>query len=72
MRRVELTNRFDKTVFVRSVIPKKAKKADVEDKEVGMLAPEPLVPGDKVLQSGVGELKAAFLDLVEKRSGAKS
>jgi cobalt-zinc-cadmium efflux system membrane fusion protein len=72
IRRVELSNRFEKSVFVRSYFPKKDKKDAAEEKEVGMLAPEPLVPGERVLQSGVGELKAAYLDLIEKKAGAKS
>jgi cobalt-zinc-cadmium efflux system membrane fusion protein len=71
MRRVELTNRFDTTVFVRSELPKKAKRPSAEDKEPDMMPSTPLEAGKRLLQSGVGELKAAYLDLLEKDSETK-
>jgi len=65
MRRVQLVAAFDNTVYVRSkIIDKPALGAKDNDKEEqGKLPLEPLLPGDKVLQTGVGELKAALLDL---------
>ena len=33
-----------------------------EEAELGMLPKRPLVPGERVLESGVGELKTALLD----------
>jgi membrane fusion protein, heavy metal efflux system len=62
MRRVELTNRFDKTVFVRSKPFAKGEDCTPEEIELGMLPKQPLLPGERVLQSGVGELKTALVD----------
>lgn len=62
MRRVELTNRFDKTVFVRSKPFAKGEECTPEEIELGMLPKQPLLPGERVLQSGVGELKTALID----------
>jgi cobalt-zinc-cadmium efflux system membrane fusion protein len=62
MRRVELTHRFDKTAFVRSKPFAKAEECTPEEKEQGLLPKEPLLPGERILQTGVGELKAALLD----------
>jgi cobalt-zinc-cadmium efflux system membrane fusion protein len=62
MRRVDLAQRFDKVVFVRSkLVPKEEPHASAED-EAGLLPIEPLRPGERILQTGVGELKAALLD----------
>jgi hypothetical protein len=62
MRRVELTNRFDKTVFVRSKPFAKGEELTPEEAEMGMLSKQPLLPGDRILESGVGELKIALAD----------
>ena len=62
MRRVELTQRFEKTVFVRSKPFTKAEQRTPEEEELGLLPKEPLRPGERILQTGVGELKAALLD----------
>src|SRR5262249_6849403 len=62
MRRVELTHRFDKTVFVRSKPFARGEERTHEEEELGILPREPLLPGERILQSGVGELKAALLD----------
>jgi membrane fusion protein, heavy metal efflux system len=62
MRRVELTNRFDKTVFVRSRPFTKAEEITTDESELGMLPKQPLLPGERVLESGVGELKTALVD----------
>jgi cobalt-zinc-cadmium efflux system membrane fusion protein len=62
IRRVELTNRFDKTVFVRSKPFRKGEEITPEEIELGMLPKRPLLPNERVLQSGVGELKTALLD----------
>jgi cobalt-zinc-cadmium efflux system membrane fusion protein len=63
MRRVLVTHRFDQTVFVRSTPIPKEEQATAQDAEEGLLPKEPLQPGERVLQSGVGELKAALLNL---------
>jgi cobalt-zinc-cadmium efflux system membrane fusion protein len=63
LRRVQVTHRFDKTVFVRSKPFAKAEKLTPEEEDLGMLPKEPLRPGERVLRTGVGELKAALLDM---------
>jgi cobalt-zinc-cadmium efflux system membrane fusion protein len=64
MRRVLLTHRFEKTAFVRSKpFTKEEQKLTAEEKEQGLQALQPLRPGERLLKTGVGELKAALLDL---------
>ncbi|HEV3261506.1 MAG TPA: efflux RND transporter periplasmic adaptor subunit [Gemmataceae bacterium] len=70
MRRVELTHRFDKRVFVRSRPLAQRERRTRGEEELGLLPREPLRPGDRILQSGVGELKAALLDR-EPQPGTK-
>jgi cobalt-zinc-cadmium efflux system membrane fusion protein len=62
MRRVQLTHRFDKTAFVRSKPFAKNEQPRAEEQELGLLLKGPLLPGERLIQSGVGELKAALLD----------
>jgi multidrug efflux pump subunit AcrA (membrane-fusion protein) len=63
MRRVQVTHRFEQKAFVRSTpIPKKERLTPQEAEE-GLLPKEPLLAGERVLQSGAGELKAALLEL---------
>jgi cobalt-zinc-cadmium efflux system membrane fusion protein len=63
MRRVQLTHRFEKTAFVRSKPFAEKERLTAEEKEMGMLPLEPLRPGERLVRTGVGELKAALLDL---------
>lgn len=63
MRRVQVTHRFEKTAFVRSKPFGKDEQLTSEEKEQAMLPFEPLRPGERVVRSGVGELKAALIDL---------
>lgn len=63
MRRVKLEHRFEKTAFVRSKPFDKREQLTAEEKEQGFLPLEPLRPGERILRTGVGELKAALLDL---------
>jgi cobalt-zinc-cadmium efflux system membrane fusion protein len=63
MRRVQLTHRFEKTAFVRTKPFAQGEALTAEEKELGLLPKEPLVVGERILTSGVGELKAALLDL---------
>jgi cobalt-zinc-cadmium efflux system membrane fusion protein len=63
MRRVQVTHRFDQKVFVRSTPIPKEEQLTAREAEEGLLPKEALQPGDRVLQSGAGELKAALLDL---------
>jgi cobalt-zinc-cadmium efflux system membrane fusion protein len=68
MRRVEVTHRFEKTALVRSTpIPKEQQHA-ADEEGTGLQAKEPLRPGERILQSGVLELKATLLDL-ESQTG---
>ena len=63
MRRVQVTNRFDRTAFVRNKPMLKGEQLTAQDKEEGLLPIETLRPGERVLVSGSVELKAALLDL---------
>ncbi|HEV8000342.1 MAG TPA: efflux RND transporter periplasmic adaptor subunit [Planctomycetaceae bacterium] len=63
MRRVELVGRFDHTLFVRDKPFTKAEERTAEEAELGMLPKQPLSPGERILRTGVGELKIALLDL---------
>jgi cobalt-zinc-cadmium efflux system membrane fusion protein len=63
MRRVQVTQRFEHKVFVRSTpIPKQEQLTDREAEE-GLLPKEALRAGERVLKSGAGELKAALMNL---------
>jgi len=76
MRRVDVANRYEKTVWVRSKPfeprtdeeRKQAEKQAEEDKKQGLLPKEVLHVGEKVLTSGALELKAYVL---EKEAGRK-
>jgi cobalt-zinc-cadmium efflux system membrane fusion protein len=63
MRRVVPLHRFEKTVLVRSKPFEKKDQLTSEEAELGLLPREALCPGERVLQSGVGELKATLIDL---------
>jgi cobalt-zinc-cadmium efflux system membrane fusion protein len=62
MRRVELVERFDRTLFVRNRPFTKAEERTAEEEELGMLPKRTLAPGERILRTGVGELKTALLD----------
>ncbi len=62
MRRVELVGRFDHTLFVRAKPFTKAEERTAEEAELGMLPKQPLLAGERILRTGVGELKIALLD----------
>jgi len=60
MRRVQVTNRFDRTAYVRSVpVTKDAELAPGEDRQPSSPA-EPLREGERVLTAGALELKTAL------------
>ena len=70
MRRVHVTHRFDRTVFVRKTpIPKEEQLTALEAEE-GLLPQEPLRRGELVLLAGSVELKRVVID-VESRSQQK-
>ncbi len=62
LRRVLVTHRFDDTAFVRSELSDEQKLIKKEDKDQGVRAPEPLVPGERVITAGVLELKKELED----------
>jgi cobalt-zinc-cadmium efflux system membrane fusion protein len=73
MRRVQVTNRFDQTVFVRSAPIPKEEQLTAREAEEGLLPKEALRPGERLLRSGTGELKAALLNLESQpEKGAKA
>ena len=69
MRRVQVTHRFERSVFVRSSpIPKQEQLTSLEAEE-GLLPKEALRSGERVLLSGAVELKAALLELESRPQG---
>jgi cobalt-zinc-cadmium efflux system membrane fusion protein len=71
MRRVQPTQRFDKTILVRSTLPPDNRPDTIKDEErkeekaLGILPKQTLQPGERVLLTAVNELKAAL----EERQG---
>jgi membrane fusion protein, heavy metal efflux system len=63
MRRVHVTHRFDRTVFVRDTPIPKDEQVAAQETEEGLLPTEPLRPGDRVLVAGSVELKRVVIDL---------
>jgi cobalt-zinc-cadmium efflux system membrane fusion protein len=70
MRRVHVTHRFDRTVFVRATPIPADERLTAREADEGLLSKEALHPGDRVLVAGAVELKAALLDL-ESRPAAQ-
>jgi cobalt-zinc-cadmium efflux system membrane fusion protein len=67
MRRVQVTHRFDKTVFVRKTPIPKQEQLTATEAEEGLLPKEPVLPGERVLSAGVVELKRVVVDLESRR-----
>jgi cobalt-zinc-cadmium efflux system membrane fusion protein len=67
MRRVEVTHRFEKTAYVRSKPFAKEEQLPATDLEQGLSPRSALSENEKVLVSGVLELKAALGDLEARR-----
>src|SRR5271166_6487476 len=63
MRRVHVTHRFDRSVFVRDAPLPKEEQLTAREAEEGLLPKEPLRPGERVLLAGAVELKAVLQDL---------
>src|SRR5262249_10595344 len=63
MRRVQVTHRVDRTVFLRATSIPKEEQLTARESEEGLLPKEPLRPGERVLAAGSVELKAALFDL---------
>ena len=62
MRRVQVTHRFDRSVFVRSTSFTKEEQSTT-DADEGLLPKEPIRPGERVLTAGSVELKRVAIDL---------
>ncbi len=69
MRRVQVTQRFDRKVFVRNTPIPKEDQITTQEAEEGLLPKEPLRPGERVLLSGVVELKATVQELESRPLG---
>jgi cobalt-zinc-cadmium efflux system membrane fusion protein len=68
MRRVQIANRFEHTAFIRSKPFTKAElELTPEEKAQNIQVLEPLRAGERILKTGVGELKVALLDLEARR-----
>ena len=67
MRRVQVTHRFDRTVFVRKTPIAKEERLTAADADEGLLPKEPLQTGERVLEAGVVELKRLAIDLESRR-----
>jgi cobalt-zinc-cadmium efflux system membrane fusion protein len=63
MRRVHVTHRFDRTVFVRKTPIPKEEQLTTSEAEEGLLPQEPLRAGELVLVAGSVELKRVVIDL---------
>jgi membrane fusion protein, heavy metal efflux system len=63
MRRVQVTHRFERSVFVRSSPFSKDEQLTAAEAEEGLLPKEPIRPGDRVLTAGSVELKRVAIDL---------
>jgi cobalt-zinc-cadmium efflux system membrane fusion protein len=68
MRRVEVSNRFDHSVFIRATALAQKDRLTTREADEGLLPKEPLRPGERVLLSGAVELKAALLDLESRQA----
>ncbi len=62
LRRVQVTHRFDRVVYVKSKLDAREAALTPAEKEQGLLPLGPLHEGDKVLKSGVLELKKELED----------
>ena len=71
MRRVQVTHRFERTVFVRDTPIPKEEQLTAQEAEEGLLPKEPLRPGERVLLAGSVELKAALLSTSSRDRQAK-
>ncbi len=67
MRRVHVTHRFDRTVFVQDTPIPKAEQLTALEADEGLLPQEPLRPGERVLVAGSVELKRVAIDLESRR-----
>ena len=62
LRRVEVTHRYDKVLLVRSRPFSRSEALTPAEEEQGLLPRQPLLPGERVLTTGVLELKKELED----------
>jgi cobalt-zinc-cadmium efflux system membrane fusion protein len=70
LRRVQVTRRFERTVFVRATPIPREEQMTAQEADEGALPKEALRPGERVLLSGAVELKAALAELESRTSKA--
>jgi membrane fusion protein, heavy metal efflux system len=63
MRRVDVTHRFDTTMYVRATPIPQDQQLTAQEADEGIMAKEPLRPGERVLVAGTMELKRVVMDL---------
>jgi len=68
LRRVMITHRFENRVFVRSELSETEKKLTPEESDAGLMHKQPLRKGERVLKSGLLELKKELEDLESAKS----
>ena len=69
MRRVQVTNRFERTAYVRSVAAEQKTRASARKrKRQPSLPTEPLREGERVLTAGALELKTALANKLSEGS----
>jgi cobalt-zinc-cadmium efflux system membrane fusion protein len=71
MRRVKVTHRFEKTAWVRSRLAPGDEQLSPQEKTQGVEPCQPLKPGERVITSGVLELRAALEDKESKAEKRK-
>jgi cobalt-zinc-cadmium efflux system membrane fusion protein len=71
LRRVLVTHRFEDKAFVRSKLSADEARLTPQEKAKGVPPCEPLRPGERFLESGVLELRAALEDLLLKNKKAR-
>jgi cobalt-zinc-cadmium efflux system membrane fusion protein len=68
MRRVKVSLRFKDVAFVRSELTPKEEKLTPEEEKQGLQPLQPLRPGERILTTGVLELRAALEDKMSKKA----
>jgi cobalt-zinc-cadmium efflux system membrane fusion protein len=63
LRRVDVTHRFESTMYVRATPIAKDAQLTAAEADEGLLPKEPLQPGERVLVAGTMELKRVVMDL---------
>ena len=69
MRRVQVTHRFERTVFVRSTPIPKEEQLTAQEAEEGLLPKEPLRPGERVLSGRGGGTQSALCSTSSRDRG---